>query len=205
MEAEFIRADDDRMAGVVAALGSCDVLGIFCEEIDDLPFSFVPPLHANDGGTSHGQPGFSIYYTTLSTWKEVFSFSILRKGMGRKRSGLRPRTPRGCYFVQQKRFVGTKVPAPFLGRAAASISRAHKNCRKGRFAPQAPQRLGVRPYCALLVAVHSYRLLAFAAQLLIAGVPPRGNACSPIALGTPSRIARMQFYCIQALLRKTHT
>ena len=47
-------ADDERVAGVVAALEAHDHVGAARQPVDDLALAFVAPLGADDGDVSHG-------------------------------------------------------------------------------------------------------------------------------------------------------
>ena len=49
-------ADDERMAGVVAALEAHDHVGAARQPVDDLALAFVAPLGADDGDVSHVVP-----------------------------------------------------------------------------------------------------------------------------------------------------
>ena len=49
----FRAADDDGVAGVVAALGADDDVGLLGEDVDDLAFAFVAPLGADQNGVCH--------------------------------------------------------------------------------------------------------------------------------------------------------
>ena len=46
-------ADDERVAGVVAALEADDHVGAARQPVDDLALAFVAPLGADDGDVSH--------------------------------------------------------------------------------------------------------------------------------------------------------
>ena len=46
---------DHRMAGVIAALIADDRVGLFSQEMDNLPFAFIPPLCADDDDRSVGR------------------------------------------------------------------------------------------------------------------------------------------------------
>src|SRR5262252_8661766 len=46
-------ADDDRVAGVRAALVAADDVRVLGEQVDDLALSFVAPLRAHDDGGGH--------------------------------------------------------------------------------------------------------------------------------------------------------
>ena len=46
-------ADDERVAGVVAALEAHDDVGAAREPVDDFAFALVAPLGADDGDVSH--------------------------------------------------------------------------------------------------------------------------------------------------------
>ena len=54
MEDEFFLPDLDRVAGVVAALGADDDIGLLGEDVDDLAFAFIAPLGADENGV-HGK------------------------------------------------------------------------------------------------------------------------------------------------------
>ena len=47
-------ADDERVAGVMAALEAHDHVGAARQPVDDLALAFVAPLGADDGDVSHG-------------------------------------------------------------------------------------------------------------------------------------------------------
>ena len=53
MENERIPLIDDRMAGIGPALIPHDHIGILGEDVDNLPFTFVPPLGADDDEIRH--------------------------------------------------------------------------------------------------------------------------------------------------------
>ena len=53
MEDVFRFAEDDGVAGVVAALGADDDIGVLSEEIDDFAFAFVAPLSADENCICH--------------------------------------------------------------------------------------------------------------------------------------------------------
>ncbi|CDN03454.1 conserved hypothetical protein [Klebsiella quasipneumoniae subsp. similipneumoniae] len=46
MENGFFTVDYESMAGVVTTLVAHNIFSPFCQEIDDLPFTFVTPLGA---------------------------------------------------------------------------------------------------------------------------------------------------------------
>ena len=48
-------ADDQRMAGVMAALEAHDDIGALGQPVDDLALAFVAPLSADHGDIAHGQ------------------------------------------------------------------------------------------------------------------------------------------------------
>ena len=50
MQDEFFLADLDRVTGVVAALRADDDVGLLGEDVDDLSFSFIAPLGADENG-----------------------------------------------------------------------------------------------------------------------------------------------------------
>ena len=50
---ERLAVDDDRVAGVVAALRTYDDIGASRQVVDDFTFSFVTPLSADDHCCSH--------------------------------------------------------------------------------------------------------------------------------------------------------
>jgi hypothetical protein len=54
MEDELFLPDLDRVAGVVAALGTDDDIGFLGEDVDDFSFSFIAPLGADKDGI-HGK------------------------------------------------------------------------------------------------------------------------------------------------------
>jgi hypothetical protein len=43
----FLLSDEDRVARVVAALGSDDDVGLFGEDVDNFAFAFIAPLGAD--------------------------------------------------------------------------------------------------------------------------------------------------------------
>ena len=49
-------ADDERVAGVVAALETHDHVGAAGKPVHDLPFALVAPLRADDGDVAHANP-----------------------------------------------------------------------------------------------------------------------------------------------------
>ena len=55
--ADLVRlvADDDRVAGVRAALVAADDVGVLGEQVDDLALPLVTPLRADDDGRRHGR------------------------------------------------------------------------------------------------------------------------------------------------------
>ncbi|MEY5013755.1 MAG: hypothetical protein RIS92_113 [Verrucomicrobiota bacterium] len=53
----FGSSDDDRVTGVIAALGANDDVGVFGEEIDDFAFAFITPLGADENGVCHRENG----------------------------------------------------------------------------------------------------------------------------------------------------
>ena len=53
MENERIPFIDDGMAGIGAPLVPHDHIGILGEDVDNLPFTFVPPLGADDDEIRH--------------------------------------------------------------------------------------------------------------------------------------------------------
>ncbi len=53
-----LAVDDERVAGIVAALEADDDVGLLRQPVDDLAFSFVAPLGADDNNIGHGRCGF---------------------------------------------------------------------------------------------------------------------------------------------------
>ena len=51
MEPVFDPPCDDRMAGIIAALGADDVVCRLGQKIDDLSLAFIPPLQTDDSDT----------------------------------------------------------------------------------------------------------------------------------------------------------
>ena len=60
----FFPIDDERVAGVVAALKPDDDIRIVGEEVDDLPFAFVSPLSADDRDVGH------VFILDLEFWSQ---------------------------------------------------------------------------------------------------------------------------------------
>jgi hypothetical protein len=64
VEGEFTHVVDDGVAGVVPAGEADDIVGPFCEGIDDFPFAFVAPLGADDSVSWH----FVSLYRPIGGW-----------------------------------------------------------------------------------------------------------------------------------------
>ena len=61
LEDEFLFADEDRVAGVVAALIARHDIEALGEEIDNLPLALVSPLGAQDDYVSHFDQTYTFY------------------------------------------------------------------------------------------------------------------------------------------------
>jgi hypothetical protein len=53
MADHLLAFDDHCVSGVVAALEPHDEVGVFRQQIDNLPFSFIPPLGSDDHDVGH--------------------------------------------------------------------------------------------------------------------------------------------------------
>ena len=112
-------ADDDRVAGVRAALVAADEVGVLREQVDDLSLPLVAPLRADDHGGWHARQSCTCDYRTAASSGSSTGFVSTAETAGR------PDAAQGLSAP-------ARSPTITSGGAAESTQPAEERQRRGR-------------------------------------------------------------------------
>ena len=118
-------SDDDRVAGVRAALVAADEIGVLREEVDDLSLPFVAPLRADDDGRGHARQSCRSWAPSDRRRGEV---ALFQRNRIDGRHGRKPR--RGARPLDAASRADDDV-----GRAAEPTESCEERERRGRCHP----------------------------------------------------------------------